>query len=146
MTTVMVYGTLKRGGYNHHLLEKAEYIGEATVRGFRLYRMGGFPAASRSWVEPRVFGEVFRVTPEQLARLDQLEGVAAGWYRRQVVQTEAGDAVSMYTMTAAQVAGREAVKGGVWPVGRTSLQRAAEALEDEWPEKVTNTEEAGSWE
>ena len=81
---LFVYGTLKRGCSNHHFLEDQEFIGEArTVPGFRLYELGGHPgmvatAADRDGVT----GEIWAVDAEALVRLDGLEGIAAGMYRR----------------------------------------------------------------
>jgi gamma-glutamylcyclotransferase (GGCT)/AIG2-like uncharacterized protein YtfP len=41
---VFVYGTLKRGGSNHHYLAGQQYLGAAhTVPGFNLYSLGTYP-------------------------------------------------------------------------------------------------------
>lgn len=114
---VMVYGSLKRGGHNHHWLGDARYIGEASVRGYRLYSLGSFPAAARSWLGPVIHGEVYRVTPEQLANLDRLEGVETHFYRRVQVTTVEGATVLMYVQLPLQVQGLKPVPGGRWPVG-----------------------------
>ena len=84
MHLIFVYGTLKRGGRNHHHLAEQTFVGPArTSPGVRLFDLGGFPglvaqAADRDGVS----GEVWSVDAECLQRLDDLEGVPEGLYRR----------------------------------------------------------------
>jgi gamma-glutamylcyclotransferase (GGCT)/AIG2-like uncharacterized protein YtfP len=81
---LFVYGTLKRGCANHHFLEGQEFIGEArTAPGFRLYALGGFPGMVANKADrDGVTGEIWAVDAEALVRLDALEGLAEGMYRR----------------------------------------------------------------
>ena len=73
MTNVFVYGTLRDGGRLHRYMQGATFVGKARVEG-ELFSLGSFPGAefgsSQTWVE----GEIYRVTPEILSRLDDLEG------------------------------------------------------------------------
>jgi gamma-glutamylcyclotransferase (GGCT)/AIG2-like uncharacterized protein YtfP len=82
---VFVYGSLKRGFYNHGLLERAEFFGAALTEAcYRLIDLGPHPAMIETNVDPLVvFGELYRIDAQTLARLDKLEeeGVA---YRRVV--------------------------------------------------------------
>ncbi|MBI5767474.1 MAG: gamma-glutamylcyclotransferase [Verrucomicrobia bacterium] len=84
---VFVYGTLKRRGRNHHFLAGQRFVGEArTAPGFRLHDLGGYPgmipqAADRDGVT----GEIWAIDAACLRRLDALEGLAEGLYRRQPV-------------------------------------------------------------
>ena len=49
MTTVFVYGTLKRGGSNHAFLGRQRFLGEArTMPGFTLYSLGDYPGMVRA--------------------------------------------------------------------------------------------------
>jgi gamma-glutamylaminecyclotransferase len=84
---IFVYGTLKRGCSNHHYLAGQTFIGEARTRpGFRLYALDGFPGmVLRTDDHEGVHGEVWSVDAACLARLDVLEGVAEGLYRREVI-------------------------------------------------------------
>lgn len=87
MTLVFVYGTLKRGCSNHDFMAGQEFLGEArTAPGFRLYDLGGHPGmVVRPDDTDGVAGEIWAIDADCLARLDQLEGVAEGWYRREPV-------------------------------------------------------------
>jgi len=84
---LFVYGTLKRGCSNHHFLTGQEFVGEAhTAPGFRLFELSGHPGlVPRAEDRDGVAGEVWAVDAEALVRLDGLEGLAEGMYRRAVI-------------------------------------------------------------
>lgn len=84
MTTVFVYGTLKRGGSNHAFLAGQYYLGNArTQPGFTLYSLGDYPGMVRTPEDREgVTGELWSVKDEALAELDRLEGLAEGLYER----------------------------------------------------------------
>jgi gamma-glutamylcyclotransferase (GGCT)/AIG2-like uncharacterized protein YtfP len=102
-----VYGTLKRGGESHGLLERlgASYVGKGSVAG-ELFDLGAFPGAVKSEAQPsRVLGEIYRLhrAPQALGALDEYEGVrpksvATRLYRREIaeVRLENGDRVSAW--------------------------------------------------
>lgn len=89
---VFVYGTLKQGYGNNRLLLSSEFIGATkTVDLFYMDDLGCpmvFPSADEDALP--VWGEVYKVTDELVARsLDRLEG----WphiYDRKVIRTELG--------------------------------------------------------
>ena len=84
ITRVFVYGTLKRGGCNHHWISAQRFVGEAETEAvYRMYDAGGFPALVAD--EKRgvsIQGELWDVDENGLAKLDVLEGVAVGEYER----------------------------------------------------------------
>jgi len=92
---VFVYGTLKRGFWNHRLLGDqygpragVEFLGPAdTLDDFRM-RCVGFPLIQLANPKPsltgQVQGEVYRVHPLILRSLDRLEGEGT-MYRRQKI-------------------------------------------------------------
>ncbi len=84
---IFVYGTLKRGCSNHHFLAEQRFVGEArTAPGFRLYELGGYPGMVAKTDDPDgVTGEIWAVDPAALVRLDALEGLSEGVYRRELV-------------------------------------------------------------
>lgn len=79
--TVFVYGTLKKGHYNHHVLgADAEFVDYANTYGAELHSVGPFPAMMLG--DNKVLGEVWAISDEALDRVDQLEGVEVGMYSR----------------------------------------------------------------
>lgn len=84
MTTVFVYGTLKRGGSNHAFLSGQRFLGEArTAPGFTLHSLGDYPGMVRAPGDTDgVTGELWVVDDARLAELDRLEGLDEGLYER----------------------------------------------------------------
>lgn len=79
---VFVYGTLKRGHGNHHLINKEP---EATIIAelpFKMISLGGFPGLIESDKLHNITGEIYHVDKETFARLDRLEGYP-DFYKRQ---------------------------------------------------------------
>jgi gamma-glutamylaminecyclotransferase len=116
-TLLFVYGTLKRGGANHHFLDGQRFVGEArTAPGFRLYDLGGYPGlVARPDDHDGVVGEIWSVDPAALVRLDALEGLGEGHYRRELIPlappfTDQGIEGYLYNLS---VKGRREV-GGTW--------------------------------
>jgi gamma-glutamylcyclotransferase (GGCT)/AIG2-like uncharacterized protein YtfP len=91
MSLIFVYGTLKRGGSNHHYLTGQKFLGAArTVPGFRLFELGGFPGLVPVPEDKAgVIGEVYDADATAVAKLDVLEGLAEGMYRRETVKLQA---------------------------------------------------------
>ena len=104
---IFVYGTLRRGGKSHDLLERlrAVYLGKGSVAG-QLLDLGTFPGALKSGRPPtRVVGEIYRLPDpsEALKTLDEYEGVGPGalvtsLYRREItpVTLENGEQLSAW--------------------------------------------------
>lgn len=97
-TLVFVYGTLKSGYWNeHYLATDAEFLGRTfTIDAhYRMYHVG-FPAVTLD-VDGgyRIAGEVYRVGPHTLARLDALEANGS-MYQREVVTLACGRRAYMY--------------------------------------------------
>lgn len=90
-TRVAVYGTLKRGLANHHLLQLAHYLGSDCLHAITLYDLGPYPGAKIE-ASDGIDIEVFAVTQEQLIALDELEeynrqSPELGMYNRVQLQT-----------------------------------------------------------
>jgi gamma-glutamylcyclotransferase (GGCT)/AIG2-like uncharacterized protein YtfP/cation transport regulator ChaC len=78
MMKVFVYGTLRKGEANAHLLKDATCIAEQCWTDGELYDTGyGYPAVKQT-PHSRLFGELYTVTEEDLKRLDVLEGYTPG--------------------------------------------------------------------
>jgi gamma-glutamylcyclotransferase (GGCT)/AIG2-like uncharacterized protein YtfP len=88
---VFVYGSLKRGHYNHALLAAARFVCDAkTAPEYRLFDAGYYPAMVEDRAGISIQGEVFEVDDPMLARLDRLEG-HPDYYRRERIEVEGFD-------------------------------------------------------
>lgn len=93
---VAVYGTLKRGMANHHLLISSRFLGDDRLLNIALYELEEFPAA-RLEESHGIDVEVYDVSMEVLLDLDKLEVVdheipEKGLYRRILCPTRFGAA------------------------------------------------------
>jgi gamma-glutamylaminecyclotransferase len=110
---VFVYGSLRRGEYNHGLLVRARFIEEArTPPCFELVDLGAFPAMIEGGAVA-VIGEVYTVNPSTLRRLDELEG-HPHLYQRCRIRLASGREVETYLMDAVAVAHRPRIPSGDW--------------------------------
>lgn len=98
---MFVYGTLKRGFGNHSLLKDSEFQGSAVVQG-TLY-VHGLPYYRREG-SGSVYGELYRVDDDTLARLDRLEG-----YREHNPETSFYNRVKVVVTDADEVSGEYCV-------------------------------------
>ena len=91
---VFVYGTLRRGGANHGLLEGAQFISEAATEG--KYTLLVAPETRIPYLAPEphrvhIHGELYAVNSKTLADLDHIEGHPHHYLRVQIpVVTENG--------------------------------------------------------
>jgi gamma-glutamylcyclotransferase (GGCT)/AIG2-like uncharacterized protein YtfP len=90
---VFVYGSLKRGEYNHWLIASSQFIGLATTDcEFRLFALSTYPAMVRWPAAPlAIEGELFRVDAVTLARLDYLEENGRLYQREEIAVAIADD-------------------------------------------------------
>ncbi|MEC9073501.1 MAG: gamma-glutamylcyclotransferase family protein [Myxococcota bacterium] len=113
---VFVYGSLMQGLQFHHVLDGADYLGEDRTEGaYRLISLGPYPAAVEG-VESAIRGELYRVNPAILRRLDVLEG-APELYERRRVTLHSGQEAWMYIMPPRSIPGAntcELVPDGDW--------------------------------
>lgn len=97
---VFVYGTLRSGASNAFRMEGAEQVSAARVRG-RLYWIDWYPGLVLDDGDDWVVGEVWRVSAEMLAELDEFEGASTeddpdAEYRRVKARAEGADCGSLY--------------------------------------------------
>jgi len=101
---VFVYGTLKSGHSNAGALRGADYLGRCRLTGgHKLVDLGFYPGLvmdPNPKAEQRtVLGEVYRISREQLAVLDMIEG-HPDYYARMKVTTPWKGAWAYYLPTA----------------------------------------------
>jgi len=101
MDKVFVYGSLKEGFYNHDVLGDSELLGLFTTEpNYTMFDLGSYPGVMKGG-STAILGEVYKITPETLERLDYLEGYP-GYYDRCVVDTKFGEAY-LYHISAVDV-------------------------------------------
>ncbi|GAD78768.1 gamma-glutamylcyclotransferase family protein [Vibrio ezurae] len=87
---VFVYGTLRQGESNHHLLQGSDLLGVyETPAQYSLYDFSAYPGIVEG--HSSITGEVYRVSDEVLAKLDILEDIPIE-YRRESIETPFGEA------------------------------------------------------
>ena len=83
MENVFVYGSLKRGFVNHHLIARAKFLGVGTTRPrFAMLNLGRYPGVVRGNVA--IGGELYLVPRPLMGGLDRLEANGRV-YRRELV-------------------------------------------------------------
>jgi len=95
-TILFVYGTLKRGERNHHLIADQLFIGEAvTAARYRVFDLGPHPGLIREANGLAVCGDLFAVSDRCLAALDDFEGVPE-LFVRELIEVEGHEEVWAY--------------------------------------------------
>ena len=84
---LFVYGTLKSGERNAHLLSGCGLIGPGQVGGI-LYDIDGEHPALVVYGSTQVSGEVWKCPADFLGHLDEFEGLSRGLFRRIGVSVE----------------------------------------------------------
>lgn len=87
---LFVYGTLMKGHHNHGFLKGGTLLGSATIQGYSMLHLGGFPGLVPSNDDSRVSGELYSITDDMLPALDRLEGVPTLYERHEVVGMREG--------------------------------------------------------
>ncbi len=83
MYHVFVYGSLKKGFGNHHLLNDSEFLGEAETcdSRFEMVSLGGFPGVYDEGND-KIKGEIYLINQNTLTKLDRLESEGTFYSRK----------------------------------------------------------------
>lgn len=113
-TILFVYGTLKRGERNHHLIADQEFIGEVvTTARYRVFDLGPYPGLVHDETNDlAVVGELFAVSERCLVELDRFEGVPE-LFVRALIEVEGHEEVWAYFWN--RPAPEGAKSGERWP-------------------------------
>lgn len=125
---VFVYGTLRRKEGNHRLLAEATILAEQAWTSGLLFDTGfGYPALQKHH-QGQVYGELYEVNDNQLARLDMLEGYHGegnnNFYGRvtQPIYTDQGiHEAYVYVMNDKEML-KNPIQSGDWKVNRLLKQ------------------------
>ncbi len=72
---IAVYGTLRKGASNHHVLKDSLFIKTTRLKGFVMYGANSFPAVIRGTNEDQITIEIYQVNRKEILKeLDLLEG------------------------------------------------------------------------
>lgn len=93
---IAVYGTLRKGGGNHRLIQNAEYLGSfSTEPVYTMKSLGGFPGLKEGG-NTSIVMEVYAVNDQEAAAVDRLEGYREGeenwFYDKKPIDTPFGEA------------------------------------------------------
>lgn len=126
---IFVYGTLRRrcGNFASYLKD-AIFVGtERTAERFTMYDLGGCPTVVPGG-DVGVVGEVYDVTTEAFAAVDNLEGYPGGLYDRTRIKLADGSGAWIYFMAEAPD------RGAVIPTGNwlhhCRMEHTAEAARE----------------
>jgi gamma-glutamylcyclotransferase (GGCT)/AIG2-like uncharacterized protein YtfP len=128
MRHVFVYGTLRRGGRNdiNRLAPAPRYIGMGEVKG-SLYHLDWYPGLALGGEEAvTVIGEVYEVTPQLEAVLDEIEGIVTGegseYFKRDLEIEVDGRPMPcfLYEINPVRVRGRQRIGHGDWVLFHSS--------------------------
>jgi gamma-glutamylaminecyclotransferase len=86
-TILFVYGSLKRGEENHHLMAGQTFLARAvTAPKYRLYSLGRYPGLVHDGeCGQSIHGELWSVAPSKLEALDEFEG-SPDHFRREPIE------------------------------------------------------------
>jgi gamma-glutamylaminecyclotransferase len=115
-TRLFVYGTLKRGLRNHHLIAAQEFLGEASTEPkYRVIDLGTHPGLV---VDERnglsIHGELWAVSDACLAELDAFEEVPGPFIRAEVAIEGKAEPAHAYLWNCPIPEG--AATGSEWPM------------------------------
>ena len=72
---IAVYGTLRKGETNHHVLSKSLFLKTIRLKGFKMYGTNKFPTVIKGSATDEITVEIYQVVnPKILKALDFLEG------------------------------------------------------------------------
>ena len=108
---IAVYGSLRKGCTNHHYLHGGIYLGTDRLESWQMYSNGSFPYVLKG--AGTITIEVYEVSRETLARIDELEGYPQH-YDREKVETKHGKSWLYYVKEVP--AGCILLLGGDWVV------------------------------
>ena len=82
---IFVYGTLRKGHCNHHLLKDAHCYGVGSSEAsYAMYLKNGYPYITSSEARYPIVGELYSVDDDTLAQLDKFEGHPRYYERREI--------------------------------------------------------------
>ncbi len=86
LTTIFVYGSLKRGFKLNPILQTQNFVGEAQTEAcYRIFDLGEYPGIVDAENGLSIHGEIYQIDQQCLRQLDEVEGVSEGIYERRQI-------------------------------------------------------------
>lgn len=116
---VFVYGTLRKGSWNHGFMRGARFLGAGRTAGKYALYVERIPFVDKDQPVSRIRGEVYEVDDTVLAALDELEGHPHEYRREQVaVELDSGETVTAWLYFHPAPAGELVESGDFMAAGR----------------------------
>ena len=81
---VMVYGTLKRGFYNHNWMEENTYLGKVVLRGYKMYTNEHYTAIVKGGnQDDEIIGELYEINSDVFDSIAAME-FRAGYHINEI--------------------------------------------------------------
>ncbi len=110
---LFVYGTLKKGECREQILASQNFLKNvSTAKRYTLFSVGSYPGLVEGG-ETAIPGELWAVDDRCMERLDMIEGVSFGLFRRGKVALEGGGVATTY-FYGQSTSGLEEIEA--WPV------------------------------
>jgi len=123
---VVVYGTLKKGGRLHRYMGTSKFLIDVAVTGFKMYDTGfGYPFVIEGADEDKVWGEKYEIDDRTLKKLDMIEGIDEGLFKRVDLKDVKGwsdkkDSTYIYVGNSyfLKTDPSKEIKNGIWDVNK----------------------------
>ena len=113
---IAVYGSLRKGRYNHHFMNGCSFIGIDRSHGWDMYSNGSYPYVVAG--KGSITVEIFEVTRATLSKIDILEGYPVHYFRT-LVETRLGSCWLYHVERVPE--GCFAIPGGDWTGSETQI-------------------------
>ena len=109
---IFVYGSLRKGFYNYKScgLDKAKFLGEGFISGFKMFSLGSYPCVVKSNDDNDViFGEIYEV--DDVTKIRNME-LGAGYFEEEIIIN--GIKAKIYVFNENKLHKKILVEGGIW--------------------------------
>jgi len=97
MKNMFVYGSLKKGHFNHYLIDenpRNRFIRKGFVEGYNLYLLWSYPGIKPGLSSDKVYVELYSLSEEVYDRIDKMEKSAG--YTSVEVEDDEGKSGTIY--------------------------------------------------
>ena len=114
MVNIIVYGSLRKGLGNHLYLTNSDYIGTATLKGYKMYSLGWYPAIVPTRYADEIEVECYTLSLHTFRQIHAMETGAGYKIKEERVILENGEPFDGYVYYFKIKPNNHVVKGGKW--------------------------------